>query len=126
MKAEKQKLLDDLWGTAPSRREATLRAGSAVLRRRRHIRLALRSSAIISVLLVLAGVYYRSLMHPARIANQIAAAKSSEHPQIGTLNNDQLLAVFADAPVGIVKLKDGRQRLVFFRPEDEARYVTRF
>jgi hypothetical protein len=40
------------------------------------------------------------------------------------LSDEELLALFPDTPVGLATMADGKKRLVFPRPEDEAKFVS--
>lgn len=127
MKPEKRQLIDDLLGR-PGHREATLVAGAQILRRRRHRRTAIRGFALL-MLLTLGGLWLETVQrhnHPAgptREAVPLAVAPSPVQPQ--ALTDDELLALFPNTPVGLATLSDGRKRLIFPRPGDEQKFITR-
>jgi hypothetical protein len=123
MKPEKQNLIHSLLD-GESRREATLLAGTAILRRRRQW----RATRPVLGLIVLAGVAMlcveQTNHRPASV--QIAAsAKSSPSFQAQSLTDDQLLKLFPDTPVALATLPNGKKMLIFPRPGDEARFMTR-
>jgi hypothetical protein len=45
--------------------------------------------------------------------------------QAQSLTDDQLLGFFPNTPVGLATLPDGKKLLIFPRPGDEARFITR-
>jgi hypothetical protein len=122
--SEKQKLIQELLDeqSAP-RREATLLAGARMLRRRRWRRTALHSAvAVACVLGITAAVFWNA----DRQSPPVSAVQSPprEPPSKG-LTDSELLALFPDTAVGLITLEDGRKRLIFPRPGDEARYIKR-
>jgi hypothetical protein len=124
MKPEKQHLIHDLLANA-KRREATLLAGSRILRRRRHWRTARRGLSLAFVLAV-AGIWIgRTNFHKpsGRAPLQAAAPTASAQPH--SLTDDELLALFPNTPVGLATLADGKKRLIFPRSGDEQKFVTR-
>ena len=50
---------------------------------------------------------------------------TAPEPVIRALTDDELLALFPDTPVGLATLEDGKKRLIFPRPGDEERYVSK-
>ena len=128
MNPEKQRLIHDLMnnGGEDARRSATLLAGGRVLRRRRHLRQATR------VLTILGLVALATLCVQQWTARKaLIVADAPEPPSSATastdvyrLSDDELLALFPDVPVGLATLSDGRKRLIFPRPGDEARFIT--
>ncbi len=50
---------------------------------------------------------------------------ASSGSQVGSLTDDELLALFPNTPVGLATLSNGKKRLIFPRPGDEARFITR-
>ena len=123
MKPEKQQLIHDLLGDE-ARREATLLAGTRILRRRRHRRVARQLSAMALVLLAatLWVEQINSRQPPARKSAQTAKPSVSAGPQ--SLTDDELLALFPkNTPVGLATLSDGKKQLIFPRPGDEKRFV---
>ncbi len=125
MKPEKQRLLHDLLG-GDEGREATLAAGARILRRRRQWRAASRGLAL-ALALAAAGVWLERANSPKPVVAktpQLAAVPTPARPQAFT--DEQLLALFPNTPVGLVKLSDGRKRLIFPRPGDEQKFIARF
>ncbi|HTV39718.1 MAG TPA: hypothetical protein VMF08_04025 [Candidatus Sulfotelmatobacter sp.] len=126
MKPEKERLIDDLLD-AQNRREATLRAGAQILRRRRHWRAA-RQTLAVTALVAVAAVFIGRNDHPQKTAPiSVAVPVAEEKPapvQAGVLTDEQLLALFPNTPVGLAKLSNGKKVLIFPRPADEARYVV--
>jgi hypothetical protein len=123
MKPEKQQLIHDLLD-GESRREATLLAGAAILRRRRHWRATRQTLGLV----VLAGVAIWHVEHVnhQQASVQIAApAKSSSPFQAQSLTDDQLLGLFPNTPVALATLPNGKKMLIFPRPGDEAKFMTR-
>jgi len=52
-------------------------------------------------------------------------AKPVASTQPHSLTDDELLALFPNTPVGLATLPDGKKLLIFPRPGDEKRFVTR-
>jgi hypothetical protein len=123
MKPEKQQLIHDLLGEV-NPREATLAAGARILRRRRHVRYATQGFALV---VIVAATAWLALPHsPQRAAPTVISATKPAEPQTPkALTDEELLALFPGTPVGLATLADGTKRLVFPRPGDEARFVTR-
>lgn len=114
MKPEKRILFDDVMDQ--SRREATLFAGGKILRRRRFKRIAGRSFALLAVAaLAIVAVYPK---HTAVV--KMAVTK----PVVHLMTDKELLALFPNVPVGLMKLPDGREKLIFLRPGDEQKYIV--
>lgn len=124
MKAEKENLIRDLLDEGS--REEVLLAGASILRRRRHWR-AGRQSAALAVLAFAVTLFFfhssRRRVAPPQVAQ--ADPKNSLQPQVHALTDDELLALFPHTPVGLVSLADGKKRLVFPRPGDEAKFITK-
>ncbi len=123
MKPEKQRLIHDLL-YGETRREATLLAGAAVLRRRRHW----RATRQVLGLLALAGVamwMVEQTNHRPTQFQTAAPATSSSSFQAQALTDDQLLKLFPDTPVALATLPSGKKMLIFPRPGDEARFMTK-
>jgi hypothetical protein len=124
MQPEKRNLLDDVMtdGGAAARRESILRAGGKIMRRRRAVRFASRTLGLVAVVLLAAVVVYRKPALPKpTLAHTQKTVPTPE--QVQYLTDDQLLAFFHDVPVGLLKMPDGKKRLIFLRPGDEAKYV---
>jgi hypothetical protein len=124
MKPEKQRLIHDLLG-GDGRRDATLLAGAQVLRRRRNRRTAARGLAL-ALALVVSGVGLERMNLPRQSDRSVVPASvASEPAQPHALTDDELLALFPNTPVGLATLSDGKKRLIFPRPGDEQRFITR-
>ena len=124
MKPEKQQLIHDLLGDE-SRREATLLAGGRILRRRRHWRVAWRTFVVIA--LASATVLFVEQNRQRRTLAQFSppAAKPAAPLQAQSLTDEQLLSLFPNTPVGLAKLPNGKKLLIFPRPGDDAKFITR-
>jgi hypothetical protein len=126
MKSEKENLIHELLG-ADSNRESILTAGNRVLRRRRQWR-ATRHVLAVLVLIAAMGVFYlrRETQRPAlTVASQNVTKKPVSGPQVSALTDDELLGLFTNTPVGLVSLGDGKKRLIFPRPGDEQKFITK-
>ena len=125
MKPEKQNLIHDLLD-GDSGREAALLAGTRVLRRRRHRRIATRGAAVLALVVAVTLLCLRrETPHP--LPSQISNATPTPAPvsQIQALSDDELLALLPNTPVGLASLPDGKKRLIFPRAGDEQRFITR-
>ena len=123
MKPEKQQLIHDLLD-GETRREIILSASATILRRRRHWRTARQVLALIA----LAGVatWCIELVNHQPAPVQIAAPAKSFSPfQAQSLTDDQLLGLFPNTPVALATLPNGKKMLIFPRPGDEAKFMTR-
>lgn len=122
MKPEKEQLIDDLYA-APSRREAILRAGAQILRRRRHERVARQTLTAVALAIVVA--VFIEWDHRPQKSVLVPVVENTPAPvQTGILTDEQLLALFPNTPVGLATLSNGKKALIFPRPGDEARYVA--
>jgi len=122
MKPEKQHLLHDLLDEQRNtRREATLLAGGRILRRRRWRRAASQSFAAV-IFLALAVFSLQRMIVPR---SPLVTAVPAPSDAVQSLTDAELLALFPDTPVGLATLENGRKRLIFPRPGDEARFVHR-
>jgi hypothetical protein len=123
MKPEKQDLIRDLLDEDSSR-EATLLAGSRILRRRRQWRAA-RQGAVVLALAAVAAVLAlkKETPLPPRVAT--IAPQASPVTQVRALSDDELLSLFPNTPVALASLPDGKKRLIFPRPGDEQKFITR-
>jgi hypothetical protein len=127
MKPEKQRLIHDLMndGGEDARRTETLLTGVRVLRRRRHLRHAKQALAVLGIAALAALCVQQWLpRNPLIVARPpqvppAAVASTGVH----RLTDDELLAMFPDVPVGLATLSDGRKKLIFPRPGDEARFI---
>ena len=128
MRPEKENLFQDVLdnGGRDARRAATLQAGGRILRRRRRWRVATRGLGIVAVVVFAAlGVQRMTQPRPPGTpAAPVTLATSSASFPVRFLSDDELLALFPDVPVGLATLSDGRKRLIFPRPGDEARFIT--
>ena len=129
MNPEHRQLLHDLLDgrDAAAQRTAVLNAGHRVLRRKRYVRYLTRTLAVATFagLAVLAINRITALHSPTSLggprlaATQPARAMSHMHE----ISDDELLALFPGTPVGLAKV-NGKQRLIFPRPGDEARFIA--
>lgn len=126
MKDEKQRLIHDLLDDE-CRSEGTLLAGARILRRRRQWRAAQRIGAVALVLLA-ATLWFEHKNTTRPVAkNSVSVPKSTAPPQtrVESLTDDELLALFPNTPVALATLPDGRKLLIFPRPGDQQRFITR-
>jgi len=134
MKPEERQLIHDLLDEqCDARREATLLAGGRVLRARRWRRRSIQAFATVAVLGIAAIVLQRICM-PQPAAVSIASAPSvpptpttfeENPPTAASVTDAELLAMFPDTPVALATLGNGQKKLIFLRPGDEARFVSR-
>ena len=124
MKPEKQKLIHELLD-GESRRETTLLAATNILRRRRYWRTARQTFALITLLTT--AIWLVEKNNQRRMSPQISMpeTKSSATLQAQSLTDDELLSLFPNTPVGLATLPSGKKLLLFPRPGDEAKYITR-
>ena len=123
MKPEKQQLIQDLLGDE-SRREATLLAGGRILRRRRHWRTATRGLALALVATTVVWSLEQKKSPPS-VQASLPTVKPVASTQPRSLTDAELLALCPNTPVGLATLPDGKKLLLFPRPGDEKRFVTR-
>jgi hypothetical protein len=129
MKPEHHQLLRDLLAghDAVAQRDAILNAGHRVLRRKRHVRYLARTlaAAAFAGLAVLAISRITTPHSPTSKADTKLA--SAQPPRVVAhvqeITDDELLALFPGTPVGLAKV-NGKQRLIFPRPGDEARFIV--
>jgi hypothetical protein len=124
MPPEKRILLDDVLG-APAddaRRAATLLAAGKIMRRRRTIRFAARSAALLAVALFAALAIHQKASAP-KMARVLPAKPAPIQEGVQYLTDEQLLSLFPNVPVGLIQTSDGKKRLIFPRPGDEAKYI---
>ena len=124
MKPEKQQLIHDLLD-GENRRETTLLAGTKILRRRRHWRVAWRTFA--AVMLATAAVLLVEQNRPRQPVARISPSETKSPAPLPaqSLTDEQLLALFPNTPVGLATLPNGKKLLIFPRAGDEAKFVTR-
>jgi hypothetical protein len=127
MKPEKQRLIHDLMndGGEDARREETLLAGGRVLRHKRHVRHAKQALAVfgIAVLATLCVQQWTARKPSVVTVATKVSPSTAVTAQIHRLSDEELLALFPDVPVGLATLSDGRKKLIFPRPGDEARFI---
>jgi len=130
MKPEHHQLLRDLLDghDAVAQRDAILNAGRHVLRRKRHARYLTRTlaAAAFAGLAALAISRITTPHSPASTADTMLASTQPpsrvvSHAQ--EITDDELLALFPGTPVGLAKV-NGKQRLIFPRLGDEARFIV--
>jgi hypothetical protein len=121
MKPEKQQLIDDLLGSE-NRREGTLLAGAKTLRRRRFWRAARPAFALTIAALAISTTIWL----PEQKNRPTTLVQISAPPQVKSLTDEELLALFPNTPVGLITLHNGKKVLCFPRPGDQAKFVTRF
>ena len=125
MNPDKQHLIESLLGPEDptGQRTATLRAGARVLRVRRWRRragLGVSGAAFVAVL-----VWCLQPFHPSpTMTTAVAPAPAPARPEVHELTDAELLALFPDTPVGLITVGD-RKQLIFLRPGDEERFITR-
>jgi len=131
MKPEERQLIHDLLDEqCDARREATLLAGGRVLRARRWRRRSIQAFATVAVLGIAAIALQRIFM-PQPAAVSIASAPSAppapekNPPAAVSVTDAELLAMFPDTPIALATLGNGQKKLIFLRPGDEARFVSR-
>lgn len=125
MQPEKQILLDDVLNApaGEARRAATLLAAATIMRRRKTFRFAARSLALLGVIALAGLAFHRksATSQLARVQTGKPGPASSQNVQY--LTDDQLLALFPNVPVGLITTADGKKRLIFLHPGDEAKYI---
>ncbi|MGA2246825.1 MAG: hypothetical protein ABSH48_17675 [Verrucomicrobiota bacterium] len=124
MKPEKEQLFDDLAADG-GRREATLLAAAHILRCRRHWLVA-RQTIVLLILVATTALLVETNNHRQTLA-QVSRPPSQPVPvpQAQELTDEQLLSLFPNTPVGLATLPNGKKLLLFLRPGDAAKYVTR-
>ena len=122
MKPEKRHLIDDLLDEeGEARREVTLMAGAQILRRRRWRRVTVQSLALVAIL----GIAALLLPRPTPPRPVVLTSVAAPQGQVHSLTDAELLALFPNTPVGLATLANGKKRLIFPRPGDESRFLTR-
>jgi hypothetical protein len=124
MKPEKQRLIDELIGDE-SHSASTLLAGAQILCRRRQWRVARQILALMTFLAAVAWLVEQKNQRqlPAH-ASPPEATRPAPRP-VHSLTDAELLALFPNTPVGLATLPNGKKLLLFLRPADAAKYVTR-
>jgi len=122
MKPEKIDLIHDLIDNErDARREATFLAGGRILRRRRFRRATMQAFAVVMLL----GIATVSIQKITSVPRQLTTTASEPPAQLRSLTDEELLALFPETPVGLVTLENGKKRLIFPQPGDEAQFITR-
>ena len=127
MNPEKQRLIQDLLPNEGEhdRRQATLRAGNTLLRRRRRRNVLFRSVTVLAAVICI-GFSMRSLLPTISSTETVTIPPTTPTlPQAQSLTDDELLSLFPDAAVALATV-NGKPKLIFLNPEDEARYVQQF
>jgi hypothetical protein len=124
MKPEKQQLLHDLLADE-NRCQVTLLAGGQILRQRRRWRALRRFAALLLAMTGLVLFLVGKNSHQSNPAPSMAAAKPQSPVEPQVLNDNELLSLFPNTPVGLATLPNGKKLLIFPRPEDEKRFFTR-
>lgn len=117
MKTTDRELLNDLFPATD--REASLRRGARIMRRRRFVRRASQSIAVATVALAAAIV---ALHKPNQSVVPVIASGNISKP--ASLTDSQLMALFPGVPRALMTV-NGQKRLVFLRTADAVRYVGR-
>ena len=124
MKPEKQQFIHELLD-GENRREATLRAGGKILRRRRQWRVAWRSFALILMATATVLLVEDIRQRPTLAQIPPPETKPTAPLQAQSLTDAELLSLFPNTPVGLAKLPTGKKLLIFPRASDEAKFITR-
>jgi len=124
MKPEKQQLIDDLID-GESRREATLLAGAKILRHRRYWRAVYRISVLVTLAVAAVLMVEQGNRQPMLSQISTPQMKPSAPIQVRSLTDDELLALFPNTPVGLATLPNGKKLLIFPRPGDAAKFISR-
>jgi hypothetical protein len=122
MKPEKRELIESLMEEEAARRAATLQAGERILRRRRWRRAAWRGFGGIAILVVAALFIVKTTGPQPRPLSAVVQPQE----RTGSLTDAELLGMFPNTPVGLATLANGKKRLIFPRPGDEARFMARY
>jgi len=127
MNPDKRKLIVDLMDEERNaRRETTLLAGSRILRRKRWGRVAMPGCVVALLATLLVVSVHRPAKNPTRgklVAVVRPAPASPDEPR--AISDAELLAMFPNTPVALVKLDNGKKRLIFTRPGDEEKFLTK-
>lgn len=129
MKPEKQRMIADVLAPGhAAARDAILLEGGRILRRKKVQRVTLQIAGAIAVVGLAAMPFLRS--STSETPGKVAVAVSSTAPvpapsQPKALTDKELLALFPDTPVALASLENGHKRLIFPRPGDEEKFVTK-
>ena len=79
------------------------------------------------VVVALAAVLVLKYETPKPAPPQVAKGGPKAVPvtQVKALSDDELLALFPKTPVALASLPNGKKRLLFPRPGDEKKFITR-
>ena|SRR5437899_388678 len=122
MTPEKRRLIAELLDDEQAaRRQTTLATGGRILRRKRWRRVAFRSFAVVA----LAGLAVMSVRRTPPTDGKVVVSAPPAASQPRALTDEELLALFPDTPVALAKLENGKKRLIFPRPGDEQKFITR-
>jgi hypothetical protein len=127
MRPEKERLIADLFDPGhASARDAILLESGRILRRKKVRRVTLRIGGAIAVV----GLAAMPLLRGPRFENpgKVNVSSTGQVPvqnQPKALTDKELLALFPDTPVALASSENGRKRLIFPRPGDEERFVTK-
>jgi hypothetical protein len=124
MKPEKQQLLDELIDDE-SRRSGTLLIASKILRRRRQWRVARQIVALVILLAATTWLLEQKNQRQMPAHASPPEAKRPASQPVHSLTDAELLALFPDTPVALATLPNGKKLLIFPRPADAAKYITR-
>ena len=124
MKPEKQQLLDDLLG-GEGREDTTLLVAGKILRGRRQWRVACRAFALITLATATVLLVAQNRQRPTLVHISPPTAEAPAARQARSLTDAELLALFPDTPVGLATLTGGKKLLLFPRPGDAAKFITR-
>ena len=107
-------------------REETLKMGGRILRRRRVLRRTRQVLALFVILILPGAAVWRAAIqqNQRQVLTRSLPAAAARKEKIQILSDDQLLALFPNTPVALASV-GGKKRLLFPRPGDEARYITR-
>lgn len=122
MTPQKRRLIAELLDEEQAaRRETTLVTGGWILRRKRWRRVALRSFAVVA----LVGLTVMFVRRTPPTAGKVVVSAPPAVSQPRALTDEELLALFPGTPVALAKLENGKKRLIFPRPGDEQKFITR-
>ncbi len=124
MKPEKQRLIDELIGDE-SRGDGTLLAGAQILRRRRQWRVARQVFALIILMAATTWLVEQKSQRQQPAHTSPPEAKRPAPQLAHSLTDAELLALFPNTPVGLATLHNCKKLLIFPRPSDAAKYITR-
>ena len=77
------------------------------------------------VALVAVFVLKEEMPPPAPMGMAAATGKAEPVTRVQELSDDELLALFPNTPVALAPLANGKKWLIFPRPGDEQKFVTK-